>query len=96
MGIEFNFYEYDFSSNEKNATPYIILELSGFNYSVVNSEVNTNEYSYTSTSGFSVPFGIGYKSKFFGKFAIAIETKFNYTFKDNLDYPNQFCIWLVY
>lgn len=86
LGIEFNFYEYDFSSNEKNATPYIILELSGFNYNIVNSEINPNEYSYTSTSGFSIPFGMGYKSKLFGKFAIAIETKFNYTFKDNLDY----------
>lgn len=86
LGIEFNFYEYDFSSEEKNATPYILLEFSGFNYNIVNSEINTGEYLYTNTTSYSVPFGVGYKTKFFGKLAIAVETKFSYTFKDDLDY----------
>ena len=86
LGIEFNFYEYLFSSEEKNATPYIFIETSVFNYKTVSSEISTEVYSYTNTSSFSIPFGIGYKSKLFKKLGFAIETKFSYSFKDDLDY----------
>ncbi|WP_282073526.1 DUF6089 family protein [Polaribacter atrinae] len=92
-GIEYNFYEYDLSSDDKTWTPYLLLEIAAFSYTGVNS------YSTTTTSGtaevlidtgkktsLAIPFGFGYKSKLFGTLAFAIEAKFRYTFNDDLDY----------
>lgn len=92
LGLEFNFYEYDLSTKDKTSTPYILIELAAFNYQVVqNTTATAGEYLYTDKTSYAIPFGVGYKSKLFGKLAIAFETKFRYTFEDNLDYStNQF------
>ncbi|PQJ77638.1 hypothetical protein BTO16_15530 [Polaribacter glomeratus] len=89
VGLEFNFYEYDLSSPGKTWTPYILLELAAFNYKYIASEPQPDQYEYNSKNSFSVPFGVGFKSKLAGSFAFALETKFRYTFEDDLDYNNE-------
>ncbi len=81
VGIEYNFYEYDLSSLDKTWTPYILFEIAGFNYTAreVGATEPTNKYSV------AIPCGIGYKSKLFRRLAFSVETKFRYTFTDDLD-----------
>jgi hypothetical protein len=86
VGLEYNFYEYDLSSDDKTWTPYILLELAAFNYNYVVSEPVPNQFNYDSKNAFAIPFGFGIKSKLIGDLAIAFETKFRYTFNDDLDY----------
>lgn len=81
LGLEYNFYEYDLSSDDKRWTPYILLEFAGFNYTVFNNITGIDESKKT----FAIPFGVGIKSKLIGPFAIAFETKFRYTFDDDID-----------
>lgn len=85
-GIEFNFFEYDISSEDKRWTPYLLLEMAAFNYKAIESEQTPGDYVYKNSTAIAVPFGIGFKSKLFGKFAFSVETKFRYTFKDDIDY----------
>jgi hypothetical protein len=88
VGFEFNFYEYDLSSDDKKSTPYLLFELAGFNYKNVESYNNLGEIVYGNKTSLAIPFGIGYKSKLYGTLAFAIEAKFRYTFEDDLDYTN--------
>lgn len=91
LGIEFNFYEYDLSSVADTWTPYLLLELAAFNYSVVQKYTNSNppEIIYTDKTSYAVPFGFGIKSKLADKLAIAFETRFRYTFVDDIDYTTE-------
>ncbi len=86
IGLEYNFFEYDLSTNDKYATPYILLELSAFNYNSVSAQTITGQFLYTDKTSYSIPFGIGYKTKLADAFAFAIEAKARYTFEDDLDY----------
>ncbi|WP_299669961.1 DUF6089 family protein [uncultured Polaribacter sp.] len=86
VGMEFNFYEYDLSSEDKSWTPYIVIELAAFNYKTVASEPQPRSYVFTNKTSYAIPFGVGFKSKLAGKFAFAIESKFRYTFEDDIDY----------
>ncbi|TVZ55941.1 outer membrane protein with beta-barrel domain [Lutibacter sp. Hel_I_33_5] len=86
VGIEFNFFEYDLSSDDKTHTPYILAEFVAYDYKTVKSEPTPGSYLYQNTTGYAIPFGIGYKSRFLGKLAIAVEARFRYTLKDDLDY----------
>jgi hypothetical protein len=83
LGLEFNFYEYELSSEDKSWTPYILAELAVFNYKVFRKETLENR------TAFAVPLGIGLKSKLFGNFAFSLDTKFRYTFKDDLDFVSE-------
>jgi hypothetical protein len=89
VGLEYNFYEYDLSTPGKTWTPYILLELAAFNYQYITSEPQPDQYEYNSKNSFAIPFGVGFKSKLSGSFAFALETKFRYTFEDDLDYNNE-------
>ncbi|MEE9406671.1 MAG: DUF6089 family protein [Polaribacter sp.] len=86
VGMEFNFYEYDVSSDDKSWTPYLLLELAAFNYKTPVSETTPGVYEYSNKTSYAIPIGIGYKSKLYGTLAFAIEAKFRYTFEDDLDY----------
>jgi hypothetical protein len=86
VGMEYNFYEYDLSSDDKFSTPYILLELAAFNYKSPLVETAPNQYLFTNKTSYTIPFGVGYKSRLYGAFAFAIEAKFSYTFEDDLDY----------
>ena len=89
VGLEYNFYEYDLSTPGKTWTPYILLEFAAFNYKYITSETVPDQYEYNSKNSFAIPFGVGFKSKLSGSFAFALETKFRYTFEDNLDYNSE-------
>ena len=86
IGLEYSFYEYDISSDDKTWTPYILLELASFNYKYIVNEPQPNQFQYKSKNSFSVPFGVGFKSKLIGSLAFSLEAKFRYTFEDDLDY----------
>ncbi len=78
-GIEYHFFKYNLSKIGYTQTPYIIAELAVVNYGTVNNGRTFN---------FTVPFGIGYKTKLARNIGVAFETSFRYTFKDDIDgYP---------
>ncbi len=89
VGLEYNFYEYDLSTPGKTWTPYILLEIAAFNYQYISQQPTPDQYIYDEKNSFSVPFGVGFKSKLTGPLAFSLETKFRYTFEDNLDYNNE-------
>ncbi len=87
LGLEFNFYEFDISSEDKSWTPYILVELAAFNYGIIIGEteiVNKNK------TVLALPIGIGFKSKLIGNLAFSLETKFRYTFEDDLDFISEY------
>ena len=86
VGLEYNFYEYDLSSDDKTWTPYLLLELVGFNYTNVESHSASGQIVYGNKTSYAIPFGIGYKSKLYGTLAFAFEAKFRYTFEDDIDF----------
>lgn len=86
VGMEWNFYEYDLSSDDKTWTPYILLELAAFNYKYIESQTSPTENVYANKTSYAIPIGIGYKSKLYGNLAFSLEAKFRYTFEDDLDY----------
>lgn len=89
VGIEYNFYDYDISTPGKTWTPYITLDLAAYNYQYVSSEPQPNQYLYDTKNSFTIPFGVGFKSKLIGPIAFAIETKFRYSLEDDLDYTTE-------
>jgi hypothetical protein len=89
VGLEYNFYEYDLSTPGKTWTPYILLEFAAFNYKYITSEPQPDQYEYNSKNSFAIPFGVGFKSKLSSSLAFALETKFRYTFEDDLDFNNE-------
>ena len=86
VGVEFSWFEYDLSSFEKARTPYILLQVAAFNYRVVDEQTGPQEYSYKSETSIAIPFGLGYKTRLFGKFALGAEIGMRYTFTDKIDY----------
>lgn len=90
VGVEFNYFEYNLADYRKTQTPYLLVEFAAFNYNVVRSETapGSQQYNYESKTAYAIPFGIGYKTKLFNDFAIALEIRARYTFEDDLDYNN--------
>lgn len=86
IGLEYNFYEYDLSTEGKTWTPYILVELAAINYKTIVSEPSPNQFNYKSRNTLVIPFGFGIKSKLIGDLAIALETKFRYSLNDDLDF----------
>jgi hypothetical protein len=87
LGLEFNFYEFDISSEDKSWTPYILVELVAFNYDIKTATANKSK------TALALPIGIGFKSKLIGNLAFSLETKFRYTFEDDLEYPKNIPNW---
>ena len=87
LGLEFNFYEFDISSEDKSWTPYILVELVAFNYDIKTATANKSK------TALALPIGIGFKSKLIGNLAFSLETKFRYTFQDDLEYPKNIPNW---
>ena len=86
VGIEYNFYEYDLSSKNKTSTPYILLQVAAVDFETPRVQNIDGSFNFTRNTSIAVPFGIGYKTKVYGKIAFAIETTFRYTFTDKLDF----------
>ena len=89
LGIEYNFYEYDMTSATKAYTPYILLEIAGFNYDSVSSEITAGSYNVKTKTAYSIPVGVGFKGRLAEHIGFAIETRINYTFRDDLDYTTK-------
>lgn len=85
-GLEFSWFEYDLSSQDQTNTPYILVELAVINHSIVDQQIGPDEFTYKSTNTLAIPFGIGYKTKLFGQFALGAEIGMRYTFSDSIDY----------
>ena len=78
-GIEFHFFKYNLSKIGYTNTPYIIVEAAVSNY---DTRDKGRTFNYT------MPFGLGYKTRLANNVGIAFETSFRYTFKDDIDgYP---------
>lgn len=88
LGMEFSFFEYDLSSDTKTYTPYILAGVAAFDRQVVKSINTSGNFNFTRKTSLALPFGIGYKSKIYGKLAFAIEMGVRYTFNDDLDYSD--------
>ena len=86
VGIEYNFYKYDLSSRDHISTPYILLQMAAVDYETPRLQNPDSSYKFTRNTSVSIPFGVGFKTKVYGKIAFAIETTFRYTFTDELDY----------
>jgi len=89
VGVEFNYFEYDLSTRDMSQTPYILLEVAAYNFNIAKSQTAPNEYEYGNNTSFSIPFGLGYKTRIVGNFAGAIEVGVRYTFTDELDYNHE-------
>ena len=87
-GVEFSWFEYDLSTQEKTHTPYILLQVAVMNYNIVDEQISSDEYTYKTINSVAIPFGLGYKTKLFGKFALGAEIGVRYTIKDDIDYNN--------
>ncbi|UMB53508.1 DUF6089 family protein [Lutibacter sp. A64] len=88
IGLEFNYFEYNLDDFRKTSTPYLLFEIAAFNYKTIVGGTDSSNYEYEANTSFAVPFGVGYKTKLFGDFAIAIELRARYTFVDDIDYNN--------
>ncbi|MEQ6123547.1 DUF6089 family protein [Pseudotenacibaculum sp. MALMAid0570] len=86
VGIEYNFFEYDLSSTNKISTPYILLQVAAVDYETPRLETSPGNYRFTRNTSVAIPFGLGFKTKVYGKIAFAVEASFRYTFTDKLDY----------
>jgi len=88
VGIEYNFYEYNLSSEDKTNTPYILLQVAALDYQTPRLQNSVGRFIFTRNTSVSIPVGLGFKTKVYGKIACAIETTFRYTFTDKLDFTS--------
>lgn len=88
VGIEFNYFNYTLTRKEWYSTPYLVLEFAAFNYNTADEKAanTSSSIAVTSKTGFTVPFGIGYKTRLANKIGLGFEMKVRYTFVDDLDY----------
>lgn len=88
VGLEFSYFEYGSESKNLQHTPYILVEFATYNYNVAVNETSPNQYTYKNKTSYSIPFGLGYKTKIGESFAIGLEVVARYTFDDDLDFNN--------
>ncbi len=86
VGLEYNFFEYELSSAKKTYTPYILVQVAAVDYQTPFVETSPGNYRFTRNTSVAIPFGIGFKTKLYGKIAFAVEAAFRYTFTDKLDH----------
>ena len=86
VGIEYNFFEYDMTSEDKIYTPYLLLEVGVFGYDSVESEITQGQYNLKTKISYAIPFGLGFKGKLTDNIGFSLETRVRYTFTDDLDY----------
>ncbi len=89
LGVEFNYYDYSLRRKGWNSTPYLIAEIAIFNYNTVVKETTPNNFETEGKMAFTVPVGIGYKTKLASNIGFGVETILRYTFADDLDYNHK-------
>lgn len=89
VGIEFNFFEYNLATRKQHQTPYLFLGLAALQYKAAQSTSvlvsRDNRVNYENERSLAIPFGIGFKRQLFRNIAFALETRWQYAFKDNID-----------
>jgi len=75
FGLEFSYFDYDITSYKHAYTPYLLVEVAGVDYSTATN----HKISYT------IPFGVGFKSKITNHIGFALEMRSHFTFEDDLD-----------
>ncbi|MFK7050080.1 hypothetical protein FLACOL_00953 [Flavobacterium columnare] len=83
-GLEFNFFDFNLHENGFIITPYIHSGLNYFNYQNLYFKNNT-AISKQNSWAFSIPMTVGIKMKLTNKIILGLETRFNYSFIDDLD-----------
>ncbi|PHR71150.1 MAG: hypothetical protein COA67_06870 [Lutibacter sp.] len=89
VGMEFSYFEYGSESRSLQHTPYILVEFAAFNYNIAKTQTAPNEYEYSNKTSYSIPFGLGYKTKIAESFAVGLEVVARYTFTDEIDYNHE-------
>jgi len=84
-GVEFNFFKYNLNQFKFMHTPYVFLNLALFSYRVEPALIAANFRDFQNKTSISFPFGVGYKFRIAHRLGLAIETRFNYTGRDNLE-----------
>ncbi len=87
LGVEINYWDYDITRQYQGITPYLFLEAGAFYYHTV-SGGTTNAYVYSERISYTLPFGIGIKSRIYKRLSASAEVRAQYTLVDDLDYNN--------
>lgn len=91
IGIEYNFWEYELYSGEKQFTPYLFTGLSAIYHSETMLNSNASGFKFDGWSfNMAVPIVLGVKGTITRQLIGSIEVGARYTFTDNLDgsFPN--------
>ena len=84
--FEFNYLDFDLSSLEHTWTPYMFLGVGYHSYEdLFYQSGNLEAQSSRSASAWSIPFGLGLKTKLSPFLVMGAEVKAMYSFSDNLD-----------
>ena len=65
------------------------MQVAAVDYETPRIQNESGDYSFTRNTALAIPFGIGWKTKLYGKVAFAAEISFRYSFTDELDYSTQ-------
>lgn len=85
LGLEFNFFKYNLNQFKFMHSPYVFITFAYTNYSASKYQTGSLFNKTARVANLSFPFGIGYKIKLMHRFGMSIETRINYTGKDNLE-----------
>ena len=91
IGLDFNFLEFETSSNAFEFTPYIHSGLSFIRYDALHYPIGINEaQSYGKDNDIALPITVGLKIKPLNSFVIGVEISAKHSFTENLDgsYPD--------
>ena len=92
VGIEFNFWEWDYYSERNQSVPYLYTGISGFSYGTLSQKTTPDgdiEFSaFDDVVGVAIPMVVGYKLQLARSIRLALEMGARYTFTDNLDGSN--------
>ena len=93
LSLEFNFREFDTTSDNFQYSPYVRSGLSYFRFDDLFYPEGINQaQSFAKHNEFSIPISVGFKIKPIKSFAIGFEITANHSFSENLDgsYPKRF------
>ena len=93
LSLEFNFREFDITSDNFQYSPYVRSGLSYFRFDDLFYPEGINQaQSFAKHNEFSIPISVGFKIKPIKSFAIGFEITANHSFSENLDgsYPKRF------
>ena len=91
IGLDFNFLDFETSSNNFEFTPYIHSGLSFIRYDALHYPIGINEaQSYGKDNDIALPITVGLKIKPLNSFVIGVEISAKHSFTENLDgsYPD--------